>query len=133
MRSQREPSVLFPVLLLEPNGENAARLAARLEEAGFRTSIEASAYSALQAQRRVFFFAMIVVADLTNEDCLATLATLRRRAPDSWMIVAAPECDPYTCELIHRHGGDACVASPISPDDLIGRLDAFQLRARPSF
>lgn len=120
---------LFPVLLLEPIPENAARIAARLEAAGFSTRIGGNALP-LQALRKSFFFALIVVADLTRKESLARL-TLRRIAHRSWMIVGAPQCDIHTCDLIHRHGGDACVSLPISADDLIDRLDAFQLRKRP--
>ena len=126
-------SNVFPVLLLEPIPENAARIAAQLDAAGFSTRIEGNADLALQALRKSFFFALIVVADLTHKESLARLQTLRRRARRSWMIVAAPQCDTHTCDLIHRYGGDACVPLPISADDLIDRLDAFQLRERPLF
>lgn len=126
-------TTVFPVLLLEPIPENAARIAAQLEAAGFSTRIESNADQALQALRKSFFFALIVVADLTCRESLASLQALRRRARRSWMIVAVPQCDIHTCDVIHRHGGDACVTSPISVDDLIDRLDAFQLRERPLF
>ena len=132
MRTQH--TQLFPaLLLLEPNPENAARLATALEAAGFSIVAETNADLALQALRKSFFFALIVAADLTDKDCLATLQALRRRARRSWMIVAAPQCDIHTCDLIHRYGGDACVTAPISADDLIDRPDAFQLRERPLF
>jgi len=123
----------FPALLLEPNLANAAQLASRLQAAGFEIRIEGRANSALQAQRQSFFFALIVVADLSDQGSLVTLDALRRRSPRSWMIVATPNCDAQACNLIHRHGGDACTTLPIDLDDLIARLDAFQLRARPSF
>jgi DNA-binding response OmpR family regulator len=132
MRTQH--TNLFPVLLLlEPIPENAARLAAQLQAAGFSTRIEGNADLALQALRRSFFFALIVVADLSHKEGLASLQKLRRRARRSWMIVAAPQCDIRTCDLIHRYGGDACVSLPISAEDLVDRLGAFQSRERPSF
>lgn len=96
---------LFPVLLLEPIPENAARIAAQLKAAGCSTRIESNADLALQALRKSFFFALIVVADLTRTESLATLLTLRRKARRSWMIVAAAQCDMHTCDVIHRHGG----------------------------
>ena len=83
MRLRRETTHVFPVLLLEPNPENAADLAALLESAGFEVVVSGDVDSALQALGRAFFFALIVVADLTDPSCLATLATLRRRAPRS--------------------------------------------------
>lgn len=49
------------------------------------------------------------------------------------MIVATPNCDDHACNVIRRHGGDACISLPIDLNDLVARLDAFQLRARPSF
>jgi DNA-binding response OmpR family regulator len=125
---------LFPVLLfLQLKLDNPARLAAELQAAGFTTRIETTANPALQALRKSFFFALIVAADLTDQKCLGTLQMLRRKARRSWMIVAAPHCDAHTCDLIHRHGGDACVSLPIAAADLIARLDAFQSRERPSF
>lgn len=123
----------FPVLLLEPNAANAAQLASRLQAAGFEIRIEERADSARQAQRQSFFSVLIMIADLMDQDCLATLDTLRRGSPRSWMIVATSNCDAHACNVIHRHGGDACIALPIDLDDLIARLDAFQVRARPSF
>jgi DNA-binding response OmpR family regulator len=133
MRIEHHRTSPFPALLLEPNQASAIRLAARLQAAGFDTRIEGSADSALQAQRQSFFFALIVSADLADKDCLVALDALRRRSPRSWMIVATCNCDDHARNVIHRHGGDACISLPIDPDDLIARLDAFQLRARPSF
>jgi DNA-binding response OmpR family regulator len=133
VRNRPQPIAPFPVLLLEPNSQNAVQLARGLEAAGFQIRVEGSAQAALQAQRESFFFALIVVADLADTDCLAVLDALRRKAPRSWMLVAATDCDSHTCDLIRRHGGDACLALPVSLDDLTNRLDAFQLRARPSF
>ena len=133
MRIERQRTSPFPALLLEPNLANAAQLASRLQAAGFEIRIEGRVDSALQAQRRSFFFALIVIADLADQDCLVTLDTLRRRSPRSWMIVATSKCDDSACNVIHRYGGDACISLPIDLDDLIARLDAFALRARPSF
>jgi len=130
---QHKITAPFPALLLEPNRANALKLASGLEAAGFNIRIEGDAPAALQALRESFFFALVVVADLADEDCLAALETLRRKAPRSWMIVAAPDDAADACDVVYRRGGDACVALPISLDDLISRLDAFQLRSRPSF
>ena len=130
MRIRPNPIAPFPALLLEPNSGNAVRLARGLEAAGFQIRVEDSAHAALRAQRQSFFFAVIIVAD---ENCLAALDQLRRQAPRSWMIVAAADCDADACDLIRRHGGDACVGLPISLEDLVNRLDALQLRSRPSF
>jgi DNA-binding response OmpR family regulator len=133
MRIDRQRTSPFPVLLLEPDLANAAQLASGLQAAGFETRIEGRADSALQAQRQSFYSVLVVIADLSDKDCVATLDALRRRSPRSWMIVATSKCDAHACNLIHRHGGDACISSPIDLDDLVARLDAFQLRARPSF
>ncbi|HEY0938563.1 MAG TPA: hypothetical protein VGE08_00580 [Steroidobacter sp.] len=125
---------LFPVLLyLELKLDNPARLAAELHAAGFNNRVETTADRAVKALQTSFFFAVVVAVDLTNEKSLATLRMLRRKAHRSWLIVAAPQCDAHTCDLIHRQGGDACIPLPISSDDLIARLDAFQSRERPSF
>lgn len=133
LRIDRQRTSRFPALLLEPDQAKAVQLASRLQAAGFEIRIEARLDSALQAQRQSFFFALIVIADLADKNCIETLDALRRRSPRSWMIVATPNCDDQACNLIRRHGGDACLSLPIDLDDLIARLDAFQLRARPSF
>jgi DNA-binding response OmpR family regulator len=133
MRTDRQRTSPFPVLLLEPDQANAVQLASRLQTAGFEIRVEGRADSALQAQRQSFFSVLIVIAELSDKDCLVTLDALRRQSPRSWMIVATSDCDDQACNVIHRHGGDACISVPIDPDDLIARLDAFQLRARPSF
>jgi DNA-binding response OmpR family regulator len=49
------------------------------------------------------------------------------------MIVVSPRCDAKTCNLIYRHGGDACVTAPVSIDELTMRLTAFQSRSRPPY
>jgi len=133
MRLRRETTRVLPLLLLDPSPQSAAELASLLDSAGFEVVTSGDLDAALQALRRAFFFALIVVADLTDPSCLVALATLRRRAPRSWMIVAAPQCDAPTCDLIHRYGGDACVVLPIAAEDLVDRLNAFQARTRPSF
>lgn len=133
MRIQRVTTSQFSVLLLEPDLQSAVQIALQLEAAGFPVHVEADAYSALRALQKSFFLALVVVADLADKDCLVTLKALRRNAPRSWMIVAVPYCDVHAYALIHRCGGDACIASPISADELIERLEAFQMRARPLF
>jgi DNA-binding response OmpR family regulator len=133
MRIDPQRASPFPVLLLEPDPSNAIQLASRLQAAGFEIRVEGRADSALQAQRQSFFSALIVIADLSDQDCLVTLDALRRRSPRSWMIVATSNCDAHACNVAHRHGGDACVSLPLDLHDLIARLNAFQLRARPSF
>lgn len=123
----------FPVLLFEPDLGSATQLAYRLEAGGFLVSIAIDAGSALPAVKQSFFFALVVVANLTDASCLAALRELRRAAMESWMIVATASCDVHACKLIHWHGGDACIVSPLSPDNLIERLDAFAIRTRPIF
>jgi hypothetical protein len=79
------------------------------------------------------FRALLLEPNEANAVELASRHILRRRSPRSWMIVATCNCDADACDVIHRHGGDACLSLPIDLDDLIARLNAFQLRARPSF
>ena len=122
-----------PVLLLDPRMGHAAELALQLELHGFPTHIEASAGAAHAAVEHAHFATLIVIADLHDAVGLDWLDDLRRTAPRSWMIVASPLCDRKACNLVYRHGGDACITVPVSIDDLIRRLTAFQLRARPLF
>lgn len=119
-----------PVLLLDPQTESAAELAAHLELNGFPTRIESSAAGARAAVERSYFATMIVMANLDDSACLAWLDELRRSAARSWMIVVSHRCDTKACKLIYRHGGDACITAPVSIQELTRRLAAFQLRAR---
>jgi DNA-binding response OmpR family regulator len=122
-----------PVLLLDPEMNSAAELAARLESNGFPTRIECTGADAQAAIKGAHFATLIVIANLDDRACLAWLDDLRRAAARSWMIVISPQCDAKTCSLIYRHGGDACVTAPVSVDELTTRLTAFQSRARPLY
>ena len=122
-----------PILLLDPEVDSAFELAAQLESNGFPTRIEHTGASARAAIKGGRFATLIVIANLDDEACLDWLDDLRRAAPRSWMIVVSPRCDVKTCHLIYRHGGDACVTSPLSVGELTARLAAFQLRARPLY
>ena len=131
MQIRRTTASHVPVLLLDPQIDIAAELAAHLELNGFPTRIEGSAAGAHAALGDAYFATLIVIADLDDAACLGWLDDLRRTAARSWMIVVSPRCDTKTCNLIYRHGGDACITAPVSIDDLTRRLTAFQLRARP--
>ena len=122
-----------PVLLLDPEMDRAPKLAAQLELIGFPTRAECSGARALEALKDAYFATLIVIADIDDKDCLAWLDELRRAAGRVWMIVITSPCDTNTCNLIYRHGGDTCLAAPVSIDDLTRRLTAFQLRARPLY
>jgi hypothetical protein len=93
-----------PVLLLDPEIDRAAKLAAQLELIGFPTRTESTGAGALAAIKDSYF---------------ATLLS--------------PRCDAKTCNLIYRHGGDACLTASASIDELTQRLTALQLRARPFY
>jgi DNA-binding response OmpR family regulator len=122
-----------PVLLLDPETDRAAKLAAQLELIGFPTRTESTGAGAMEAIRDAYFATLIVIADLDDKGCLDWLDDLRRAATRVWMIVISPRCDTKTCDLIYRHGGDACLTAPASIDDLAKRLTAFQSRARPLY
>jgi DNA-binding response OmpR family regulator len=123
----------MPVLLLDPHVGSAARLATQLALSGFPTRIESTGAGAKLAIEESHFATLIVIADVDDKACLDWLDDLRRTASRSWMIVVSPRCDTKTCNLIYRHGGDACVTAPVSIDDLTQRLAAFQLRSRPLY
>ena len=133
MQIRRITAIHEPVLLLDPHTERAVALAAHLESNGFPTRIERTGAGAQSAIKEAYFATLIVIADLDDKACLAWLEALRRIASRSWMIVVSPRCDTKTCNLIYRHGGDACVTAPVSIDDLTKRLTAFQSRPRPLY
>jgi DNA-binding response OmpR family regulator len=120
-----------PILLIDPQTDNAVEVAAHLEMNGFPTCIESNAAGAQAAIKRAHFATLILVADIDNPAHRDWLHALRRRAARSWIIVISPQCDAKTCNLIYRHGGDACMTAPVSIHELTRRLTAFQLRARP--
>lgn len=121
------------VLVLDPESEGGSTLASGLKAAGFSTCVARSAISATEAIKKGYFTALVVVADLGDAACLDRLDELRRDAPRSWMIVVSPRCDRRTCDLIYRHGGDACVAAPVSIIELTERLTCLQWCSRPAF
>lgn len=123
----------MPVLLLDPQRDSATELATQLALNGFPTRIESTGAGAQLAIKEGQFATLIVIADVDDKACLDWLDDLRRTASRSWMIVVSPRCDTKTCNLIYRHGGDACVTAPVSIDDLTQRLAAFQLRSRPLY
>ena len=131
MQIRRVTASHEPILLLDPHMDCAAELATQLELNGFPTRVESSASGAQAAIEHAYFATLIVMTDLDASACLGWLDDLRRKAARSWMIVVSPRCDTKTCNLIYRHGGDACMTVPVSIDDLTRRLAAFQLRARP--
>ena len=123
----------MPVLLIDPHMDSAVKLAAELALNGFATRIENTGVGAQSAIKESHFSTLIVIADLDDKACLDWLDELRRTASRSWMIIVSPRCDTKTCNLIYRHGGDACVKAPVSLDDLTKRLAAFQLCSRPLY
>jgi DNA-binding response OmpR family regulator len=129
----RIPVSREPILLLDPDLNSADELATHLELQGFPTRIERTGAAAQTAMRDAHFATLIVFADLDDKACLDCLDDLRRTAARSWLIVISPLCDARSCDLIHRHGGDACVTRPVSLDELILRLTAFQSRSRPLY
>ena len=120
-----------PVLLLDPQIDNAVELAMHLELHGWPTLIAGRTSAAQAVIARGRFTTLIMMADLDVASCLELLDELRRTTARCWMLVVSPRCDTKTCNLIYRHGGDACITAPVSIDDLPRRLTAFQSRARP--
>ncbi len=133
MHVRRATTSPMPVLLLDPHMGSASKLATQLALNGFPTRIERTGASAKSAIKEGHFATLIVIADLDDKACLDWLDELRRTASRSWMIVVSSRCDTKTCNLIYRHGGDACVIAPVSIDDLTKRLTAFQSRSRPLY
>jgi DNA-binding response OmpR family regulator len=131
MQIQRATADHEPVILLDPHIDSAAELAIHLELNGFPALIAARASAAQAVIDRAHFTTLIVIADFEVAACLGWLDELRRTAGRCWMIVVSPQCDTNTCNLIYRHGGDACMTAPVSIDDLTARLTTFQLHARP--
>ena len=85
-----------PVLLLDPELDRAAKLAAQLQLIGFPTRTESTGAGALKAIKDVYFATLIVIADLDDKCCLDGLDDLRRAATRVWMIVISPRCDTRT-------------------------------------
>jgi DNA-binding response OmpR family regulator len=133
MQTRSQTEFHEPILLLDPQPQTAADLAAHLVSSGFPTWIESNAIGAQAAIARRQFATLILVADIHDPIRLDWLDALRGRAARSWIIVVGPQCDAKTCNLIYRHGGDACMTAPVSFHELTRRLTAFQLRARPLF
>jgi DNA-binding response OmpR family regulator len=133
MRTRSISEFHEPVLLIDPRTDDAVELAAQLELSGFATCIESNVAGALAAIERASFATLIVVADVEDPARLRWLGQLRRSAARSWILVVTPQCDTETRNLVYRHGGDACIAAPLSFNELTSCLTAFRSRARPVF
>lgn len=60
-----------PVLLLDPEIDRAAKLAAQLELIGFPIHTENTGAGALAAIKDSYFATLLVMANIDNKDCLA--------------------------------------------------------------
>ena len=90
MQVQRTIGSQAPVLLVDPQLDSAAGLAAHLELHGFPTRIENTVAGAQAATKSAYFATLIVIADLDDKACLDWLDELRRAAARSWMVVVSP-------------------------------------------
>ena len=123
----------FPTLVFDPNIDNARMIAGSLERRGISVHIAGSAPEALRLAKDVYHRAVIVVADLTDEDCLQLLDSMHRAAPRSWLIVANGRVDRELRKLVYRHGADALVETPVDIGALVQRIASFQARSRPIY
>jgi len=99
--------------------------------AGIGAAVMDSADEMLVTVRTSYFCTMVVLGELANPDCVRFLDSLRAASPRSWLIVANDTVDDSTLDLAHRHGIDALVSMPIDTTELIRRIGALRMRARP--
>jgi DNA-binding response OmpR family regulator len=120
-------------LLLDAHNEHGGQLVEQLNHAGFKTDFAVSWGAAHAALRANSYQSFIVVADLDQSADLDQLDALRRAALRVWIIVLSDLQPERALALAHRQGVDAVLSAPFSVQDLVSRLAAFSLRARPAF
>jgi DNA-binding response OmpR family regulator len=121
----------LPTLIVDPNAAAAAELAAQLTRAGFPSKVAVTCVAALDAVATQYFRSVIVVAALDDPECLRCLRALSRSTPQSWLIVISSDDDGPALDLVHRCGGDALLTAPFAVRELVSRLAALSMRARP--
>jgi DNA-binding response OmpR family regulator len=121
----------LPTLIVDANGEAANQLTDQLRHGGFPTKFATSYYAALDAVRAAHYGVLVVVADLTQAADLQCLTDLRKWTPRAWIIVISPKPHPNARHVVFECGADSVLIVPFSLGELISRLSAFSLRARP--
>jgi DNA-binding response OmpR family regulator len=119
--------------LYDPDQTAAERLASALGRAGIAVERQEGADEFIAVVRAGDFRTTVVVADLTNPACLRFLERLRSAAPHSWLVVSNAVVDATELRKARRHGVDVLLPAPLDVAELVRRLEALQVRSRPSF
>jgi len=112
-----------PILLVDPDVDLGRGLLHQLTRHGFCADLAITVEAARACVGVRYYRAMVVVADLADGRHRSGLRQLREAAPQTWIIVIATNTEIDACQLIHSHGGDACLAKPFQFSDLLLRLE----------
>lgn len=125
---------MLPVLLLEPSTAVSKSVCALLREAAVPATVASDADAAVFMLATQVFSCIVISADLSSEDCVHCLQTIRRKAPRTWMVVVAPEVTEAVESQLHRLGVDASLSiGEYTSAGLIRRPEALAIQRRPDF
>jgi two-component system, OmpR family, response regulator len=132
MSNLRTPdSAYSPTLIVDADAAAAAALARELGDRGLPADTAAHCAAAQAAARARYYGSVVFVADLNSAADVACLKTLRRRLPQTWIVLISPRAPNAARAAALRHSVDALLVAPFSLADLIFRLSAFSVRPRP--
>lgn len=129
--TRKTPSLYLPTLIVDSNAPAAAALATELGNNGLSADIAVNFATAREAIRTTHFRTIVLAADLGRNTDVECLATLRRSAPRTWIIVISLRFLPGTEGVAFRYGADSLLTMPFDVAKLAFRLSAFSLRGRP--
>jgi DNA-binding response OmpR family regulator len=121
-------SIVMRLLIVEDNVELSELVAKGLVAAGYDVDRVNSAAEARDAIRDVNYAAMILDLGLPDDDGLAVLAELRRRADPLPVIVLTARGGVQDRVAGLRRGADDYLAKPFAMEELIARLEAILRR-----
>jgi len=114
-----------PILLVDPDVDLGRGLLHQLTRHGFCADLAITVEAARVCAGVRYYRAMVVVADLLDQQHLVGLRQLREAAPQTWIIAVATNTEFETCQVVFRHGGDACLPKPFQFSDLLLRLESW--------
>jgi CheY-like chemotaxis protein len=130
MESRERNGSYLPTLVVDSNVEAARQLAWQLRHFGFPGDIASNALETAVTLRRRAYGTLVIVTDLDEQVDRAKVSTIRKHAPDAWMIVITSAVRPDALEVVHRCGGDSLLVAPFSTAELAARLSACARRSR---
>jgi DNA-binding response OmpR family regulator len=121
-----------PILLVDPQLDLGRGLWHQLIRHGLRADLAITVDAARSCVGYKHYYAMIIIADLSNLRELRGWRQLREAAPRTWMIVVASKAADPASRVAANFGSDVCLPTPFRFSDLLSSLALFSHRRRIS-